>query len=260
MLYKSLSKSAYVLWALFGIAIFIGLWCVLTYSGIVNSLFLPSPTAVLSALKNLLINGELLSDIGASVFRIITGFILATIVAIPLGIALGVSKKFEAITEPIIDFIRYIPPSAFIPVAILWLGIAETSKLFIVFISITPFFILMIANIVLQTKTELVEAGLTLGATKGNVIKKIIVPYALPGIWDAMRLQIGAAWTFVILAEIVGSNSGLGHLMMQSQRFLRTDNIFAALIVVGILGLLTDYFFKAGYKVFFPWKEKTNNA
>lgn len=260
MLYKNLAKSAYVLWALFGIAIFIAIWSLLTYTGAVSSLFLPSPTAVLNALQELFFHGQLLADMGASIFRIIVGFLLATVIAIPLGVALGVSNKFEALVEPIVDFIRYIPPSAFIPVAILWLGIAETSKIFIVFISIAPFFVLMIANIVLQTKKELIEAALTLGASKPAIIKKVIIPYALPSIWDAMRLQIGAAWTFVILAEIVGSNSGLGHLMVQSQRFLRTDNIFAVLIVVGVLGLLTDYLFKVSYKSFFPWAERANDA
>lgn len=256
MSYKSLSKSAYLFWAILGVAIFLSVWSLLTYGGYVNPLFLPTPTAVLAALQNLLVNGSLLADIAASVFRIIVGFLLATVVSIPLGIALGVSRKFEALVEPIVDFVRYIPPSAFIPVAILWLGIAETEKIFIVFISIAPFFVLMIANIVAQTKKELVEAAQTLGASKAALISRVILPNSWPAIWDAMRLQVGAAWTFVILAEIVGANSGLGHLMVESQRFLRTDNIFAVIIVVGLLGILTDYIFKVSYKLFFPWTEK----
>lgn len=200
----------------------------------------------------------MLSDIGASMYRILLSFLLSLIVSLPLGIALGNSRKFEALTEPIIAFVRYIPPSAFIPLAIIWFGIGESEKVVILFLGVAPYLTLLIADIVINTRQELIEAGLTLGADRWEIITKVILPSSMPGIWDSFRLMIGAAWTFVIIAEIVGASSGLGHLMIESQRFLRTDNIFAVIVVIGILGLATDYFFKITYKLFFPWTEKSH--
>src|SRR3989338_766354 len=255
---RKISKTHYISLAIFGLLIFLLVWSLLTYTGFVRSFFLPTPTKVLSAIITLLTEGSLLADIFASVYRILLGFLLSLVVALPLGIALGVSRKFEAFTEPLIAFIRYIPPSAFIPLAIIWFGIGEMEKVVILFLGIAPYLTLLITDTVINTRRELVEAALTLGATGKNIITKVIFPNALPGIWDSFRIMVGAAWTFVIIAEIVGASSGLGHLMIQSQRFLRTDNIFAAIVVVGFLGFCTDYFFKITYKLFFPWTEKSH--
>lgn len=253
-----ISKTRYISLAILGLLIFFLAWSLLTYTGIVRSFFLPTPTKVLSSIITLLIEGSLLSDIFASVYRILLGFLLSLVVALPLGIALGVSRKFEAFTEPLISFVRYIPPSAFISLAIIWFGIGELEKVMILFLGVAPYLTLLIADIVISTRRELVEAALTLGATGKDIITKVVFSNALPGIWDSFRLMIGAAWTFVIIAEIVGASSGLGHLMIESQRFLRTDNIFAAIVVIGFLGLATDYFFKITYKIFFPWTEKSH--
>lgn len=255
---KQISRARYVISASTGLLIFLLLWFSVSSSGLVKDFFLPSPIQVLSAIKSLLLEGSLLADIFASVYRILLGFFFSLVVALPLGIALGISRKFEALTEPLIAFIRYIPPSAFIPLAIIWFGIGELEKVVILFLGVAPYLTLLIADIVINTKRELMEVALTLGATGKDIITKVVFPSALPGIWDSFRIMIGAAWTFVIIAEIVGASSGLGHLMIESQRFLRTDNIFAAIVVIGFLGLATDYFFKITYKIFFPWTEKSH--
>lgn len=255
---RKIGRAQYIALAVLGLLIFLLGWSLLTYTGFVRSFFLPTPTKVLSAIVSLLTKGGLLADIFASVYRILLGFLLSLIIALPLGIALGVSRKFEAFTEPLIAFIRYIPPSAFIPLAIIWFGIGEMEKVIIIFLGVAPYLTLLIADIVISTRRELVEAALTLGASSKDIIAKVVFPSALPGIWDSFRIMIGAAWTFVIIAEIVGASSGLGHLMIESQRFLRTDNIFAAIVVIGFLGLATDYFFKITYKIFFPWTEKSH--
>lgn len=253
-----ISKLHYVVLAISGLLVFLLLWSIVSYSGLVKEFFLPSPTKVLSAMMSLLKEGTLLTDISASVYRILLGFLASLLVSLPLGIALGVSRRFEAFTEPLIAFIRYIPPSAFIPLAIIWFGIGESEKVVILFLGIAPYLTLLIADIVANTRRDLVDTALTLGANRKQIIAKVIVPSSLPGIWDSFRIMIGAAWTFVIIAEIVGASSGLGHLMIESQRFLRTDSIFAAIVVIGVLGLITDYFFKITYKVFFPWTEKSH--
>lgn len=251
-------RGQYIRYAVFGLLIFLSVWSLLTYTGFVRPFFLPSPTAVLSAIVTLLAEGRLLADVFASVYRILLGFLLSIVISVPVGIAMGVSRRFEAFTEPLIAFVRYIPPSAFIPLTIIWFGIGELEKVAILFLGIAPYLTLLIADIVLHTRRELVDAALTLGASRTDVITKVILPQALPGMWDAFRIMFGAAWTFVIIAEIVGASSGLGHLMIESQRFLRTDNIFAAVVVIGFLGLVTDYAFKITYKIFFPWTEKSH--
>lgn len=255
---RKISKIQYVSLAILGLLIFLLAWSLLTYTGFVKSFFLPTPTKVLSSIISLITEGSLLSDIFASFYRILLGFLLSLIISLPLGISLGISRKFEALTEPLIAFIRYIPPSAFIPLAIIWFGIGDLEKVAILFLGVAPYLTLLIADIVISTKRELVEAALTLGASHKDIITKVVIPNSMPGIWDSFRLMIGAAWTFVIIAEIVGASSGLGHLMIESQRFLKTDNIFAAIVVIGFLGLATDYFFKITYKIFFPWTEKSH--
>ncbi len=255
---KKISKANYVISAIVGLLVFIILWTVVSTSGFIKDFFLPTPSQVISATISLIKEGSLFTDIFTSLYRILLGFLASMVVSLPLGIALGTSRRFEAFTEPLIAFIRYIPPSAFIPLAIIWFGIGELEKVAILFLGVAPYLTLLIADTVSNTRRELAEAALTLGANKSQVITKVVLPNSLPGIWDSFRLMIGAAWTFVIIAEIVGASAGLGHLMIESQRFLRTDTIFAAIIIIGLLGLITDYFFKITYKMFFPWTEKSN--
>lgn len=252
---RRMSKTQYFMLACLGMAVVLLAWSLLTYTGLVKQFFLPTPTKVLSTIGSLLIQGSLLQDSLASIYRILLGFLLSLVVSLPLGIGLGTSKRFEALTEPLIAFIRYVPPSAFIPLAIIWFGIGEWEKIAILFLGVAPYLILLIADIVKNTRRELVEAAFTLGAESKDIITKVIIPSSMPGIWDSFRIMIGAAWTFVIIAEIVGASSGLGHLMIEAQRFLRTDNIFAGIVVIGLLGLTTDYSFKITYKLFFPWME-----
>lgn len=260
MLEDKISKTKYFALAILGFLIFLLLWGSLSYTGFVPSFFLPTPTKVLIAISTLFAQGSLSTDIFTSLYRILLGFGFSLVVALPVGIALGVSRKFEAFAEPLIAFVRYIPPSAFIPLAIIWFGIGELEKIIILFLGVAPYLALLIADIVANTRRELIDVALTLGANQKNLIFKVIVPNSMPGIWDSFRIMIGAAWTFVIIAEIVGASAGLGHLMVESQRFLRTDNIFAGIVIIGCLGLITDYFFKITYKLFFPWTEKSSNA
>lgn len=254
------SKLQYITLGLSGLLLFLLIWSLLSYAGIIAHIFLPTPTSVVSAVSTLFISGHLFADILVSASRILLGLLCSLIVAVPVGFALGLSRKFEAFAEPLIAFIRYIPPSAFIPLAIIWFGFGEIEKTIILFLGIAPYLALLIADVVASTQHELIETALTLGANHINIITKVIFPNALPAIWDSFRIMVGAAWTFVIIAEIVGASSGLGHLMVQAQRFLRTDSIFAGIVIIGLLGLMTDYFFKITYKIFFPWTEKSSNA
>ncbi len=242
----------------FGVASFLALWSLATYSGFVEPLFLPSPTAVLRAIGNLFRDFNLLQDIWASVFRILIGFGLSVVIAIPLGIYLGMSKAAEAFLEPIISFIRYTPISALVPLFMLWLGIGETEKIFLIFAGVLPNLVMMIFDVVANARREYTEVAYSLGVGNRNILFSVILPQSLPGIWDAMRVNIGLAWTLIILAEIIAATSGLGHVIITSQRFLQTANVMGAMFIIGTLGLFTDLLFKVSYKFLFPWMTKSH--
>lgn len=253
---KEISARGYISLVFLGVLLSIVIWSALTYTGIVKPLFLPTPTKVINAAVVLFTQFDLISDILVSIYRIMIGFALAVIISIPLGILVGTIKPVEAFLEPLVAFIRYIPPSAYIPLSILWFGISDIEKFFIIFIVTAPYMLLMVADVVSKTKKELIEAGYTLGATTSQIYTKVIIPYSMPGIWDVIRILSGVSWTFIIMAEIIAATSGLGHVLIQSQRFLKTDNVVAVMLIIGTLGLLTDYLFKYTYKKFFPWSEK----
>tara|TARA_Y100000310_G_scaffold306310_1_gene347325 strand:- start:806 stop:1594 length:789 start_codon:yes stop_codon:yes gene_type:complete len=254
MVRKLTEKREYFLIAILGFIAFFTLWYFATL--FVKDIFLPTPLKALYTIFDLFKNFNLFEDMTASIYRITSGFVLASIIAIPLGVLIGTNKRAQAFFEPLIAFVRYMPASAFIPVAILWFGIADMQKIFIVFIGVFPYLTLMVSDVVANVKNEFIEAGYTLGATTKQIYSKIVIPYSLPGIWDSMRIMFGSAWTFLIIAEIVSATPGLGHMIMSSQRFLKTENIFAGIVLIGILGLITDSLFKLGYKKFFPWSEK----
>lgn len=251
-----ISRGQYLLLASLGIFSLISLWALVSFSGFIKPFFLPTPAAVFDSVVKLFRDLNLLGDIWISLYRILIGFTLAVIFSIPLGIYIGMSKKGEAFFEPIVSFVRYIPPSAFVPLFILWFGIGELQKVLLIFIGTAPFLTLLIFDVVANTKKEYVEAAYTLGAKKKDIIYRIIIPQSLPGIWDAMRIMTGAAWTLVVLAEIIAATSGLGYLIITSQRFLKTSNVIAAIFIIGLLGLFTDLMFKLSYKKLFPWQEK----
>lgn len=219
--------------------------------------FLPTPAAVLRVLLRLLQTPALWYDAAASVGRIFIGFLLSLIVAIPLGIMSGSSRTARAAIEPVAAVVRYIPPSAFIPISILWFGIGELEKHVVIFVSVAPYILVMVADAVAGVPHEYVEVARTLGASARQVYMRIIVPWSLPAIWDAMRVMIGAAWTFIILAEITAAESGLGFRLIQAQRFLKTSEVIAFMIVIGVLGLLTDLGSQNAYRRFFPWAQKS---
>jgi NitT/TauT family transport system permease protein len=259
-IHQQISKGSRLFLAFWGITFLFDLWVCASYSGFIKPFFLPSPVAVFSAAIELFRKFGLTGDILMSVYRIALGFFLSVAVSVPLGIYLGINKKGEALFDPIISFIRYIPPSAFVPLFILWFGIGELQKWLLIFAGVAPYLTLLIFDVVSNTKKVYAEIAYTLGSSYSDIVFRVIVPQSLPGIWDSMRIMIGAAWTFVILAEIIAATSGLGYLIITSQRFLKTANVIAAIFIIGMLGLIIDVFFKFLYRKFFPWAEKFTYA
>lgn len=233
-------------------------WSALSYSGAVQPFFLPSPTQVLRSSITLFGDHGYLLDIWTSVYRILWGFVLSVVVGVPLGIALGVNRHAEAAIEPFIDFIRYMPVAGFIPLCILWLGIGDSQKIAIIFIGTFFQLVPLVMNATSSLPREFLDTSRTLGARDFYIIRRVVVPYALPAIYDALRISIGIAWTYLVVAEIVAASSGIGHVIIEAQRYLKTSHIFVGILTVGVLGLLTDYGFKALRPRVFPWTSALN--
>jgi NitT/TauT family transport system permease protein len=235
--------------------LFVLVWSIATFGGFVQKTFLADPWAMLQSGWTLLTKMGFGKDIGMTVFRVVGGFLIAAALAVPLGVAMGAYKPVEAFFEPFISFARYLPASAFIPLLILWVGIGEAQKLAVIFIGSFFSLVLMISVAVGNTRRDLVEAAYTLGVKDHSLISRVLVPGAAPEIAEQLRMVLGWAWTYVIVAELIGASSGIGHMITDSQSLLATDQIIFGIIVIGLIGLVSDLLFKAMNRKLFPWAQ-----
>lgn len=233
--------------------LFVLVWAGFTLGGFVSPTFLASPVTMVREGWLLFTEFNFIHDIGMTVWRVLGGFVMAAVIAVPLGIAMGAYKPVEAFLEPFVSFCRYLPASAFIPLLILWAGLGETQKLLVIFIGSVFQIILMVAVIVGGARRDLVEAAYTLGASSGGIVRRVLIPGAAPGIAETLRLVLGWAWTYVIVAELIGSSSGIGHMITDSQALLNTGQIIFGIIVIGIIGLISDLAFKVLNRRLFAW-------
>lgn len=230
------------------------LWSGLSYGKMVDPLFLPTPTATLQASLQLFSSG-FWTDIGMTVFRVMTGFIIAAVVAIPLGVLIGTYAPISAFFEPVFSFVRYMPASAFIPLFIFWIGIGESEKVAIIILGSLPQLVLMTATNIRNVHSSLIEVSYTLGTNRKNVLWKVILPKAMPDITDTLRIVLGWAWTYVIVAEMVGASSGIGFKILQAQRTVDVGKIFVGILILGLIGLIIDNLLLFLNKKLYPWNE-----
>jgi NitT/TauT family transport system permease protein len=233
--------------------VFFALWSAVTFGGLVSRTFLADPVTMLREGYALFTEHGFAKDVGMTVWRVVGGFVLAAVLAVPLGIAMGAYKPVEAFFEPFISFARYLPASAFIPLLILWAGIGEMQKLLVIFIGSFFQVVLMVAVTVGATRRDLVEAAYTLGASSIGVVRRVLLPSAAPAIAETLRLVLGWAWTYVIVAELIGASSGIGHMITDSQALLNTGQIIFGIIIIGAIGLVSDFAFKWANQRLFPW-------
>jgi NitT/TauT family transport system permease protein len=233
--------------------LFFAAWGYATLGGHVSKTFLASPLTMVEEGWLLLTRHGFLGDIGITIWRVLGGFALAATVAVPTGVLMGAYKPIEAFLEPFVSFARYLPASAFIPLLILWAGLGELQKLLVIFIGAVFQIILMVALTVASVRRDLVEAALTLGARDAGILARVLIPAAAPEIAECLRLVLGWAWTYVIVAELIGSSSGIGHMIIDSQALLATGQIIFGIIVIGVIGLISDFLFKWANRRLFPW-------
>ncbi len=231
-------------------------WAIATYGGFVDTLFFPEPHTVVTAFWKTLLDGTLLKHTWSSLVVINIGFALSSVLAIPLGILMGSFRIVQAAIEPVVNFTRYLPVTSMIPLLILWIGIGLEEKVAVIFIGTFFQQIVMIADTARQVPNEMFSAAYTLGAGRGQVVSRVLVPATLPGVIDTLRVTMGWAWTYLVVAELVASNSGLGYMSMQAMRGLHAERIFLAILVIGVLGMITDQLFKLAKRHLLPWAEQ----
>jgi NitT/TauT family transport system permease protein len=250
---QAIPRRVYGVLALAGLLLPLLAWALLAAMGKVDPVFLPGPGQVLGRIRSWALEDDLLADTGISVMRVVAGWALSALVALPLGLFIGTWRAVQALLEPLTDFIRYMPAVAFIPLVMLWVGIDEGAKVAIIFIGTFFQMVLMVAEDVRRVPMAQIEAAQTMGATRTEVVEKVIVASAKPALLDTLRITMGWAWTYLVVAELVAANSGLGFAILKAQRFLQTDKIFAGILLIGLIGLVIDQLFRFVHRRAFPW-------
>jgi NitT/TauT family transport system permease protein len=231
------------------------IWCVLTYGGFVTPDFLPSPTETLRGTLQLFLQYDLLEAVLVSTRRIGLAFLLASAVALPLGVLMGAFEPVNRFFEPIVAPLRYMPISGFISILILWFGIYEKEKIAFLFLGVFVYLLPVVVTAIRTVPEELVQTSLTLGASRWQVIRTVLLPASLPEIFDSFRVMNAILWTYVILAEWVNPGHGLGYIIELARTHQKASWAFAGLLVIGGIGLLTDFVIRILSGWFFRWRE-----
>lgn len=252
---RGITLRSYRLLALGGFAALFALWAWVSHRESMNPVFVPTPEDVLRAARALAADEKLWLDLKLSIFRVTAGFLLAAAVGVPLGLWMGSFKVVEALTQPIVEFVRYVPVPALIPILMVLFGIDELSKIALIWVGTFFQLVLMVADEVRRVPDNLLQVSYTLGARRGEVIRRVLWPAARPGIFDALRLCNGWAWTYVVVAELVAANEGLGYRILKFSRFLQTPQMWVYVILLGLIGLTLDAAFRALNRRLFHWAE-----
>ncbi len=218
--------------------------------------FLPSPQHVVGTLIRLIEEKNFLADVGISLYRVIFSFFVATVIAVPLGVFMGCFSNMRALINPILSGWRYLPAASFIPLLLVWFGPTDTQKLALLFLGVIFFLVALILDNTEAVEKSLVEAALTMGANRWQIVMGVVARAASPAIVDSLRNMIAVSWTYLVIAEIVAAQDGIGAVMMRAGRFLKVDIIMAGILAIGILGVLTDIAFRLLAYWMFPWNRK----
>lgn len=246
------------------VVVLLAAWSVLSYvevtrdgkvDALVPHFFLPAPDQVLKSLLYLFFEKDLHLAIGVSALRIVKAIGLSVLVALPLGIAMGSFDVINRVFQPIVAPMRYLPITAFIPLLILWFGIDESQKVAFLFLGTVVYLLPAVVDAVRLVPEELVQTAFTLGATKAQVIRTVLIPAALPAIFDGFRVMNAIAWTYIILAELVNPQNGIGYILRLAEQHLKPEWSFAGIVVVGVIGLATDLLIGGLNRLLFSWRE-----
>lgn len=235
-------------WILFLLA-----WHILAKSSLTPDALVPTPAKVAVALYDLIAEREFAIDILQSVKRILISFGIALAIALPLGIMMGAFPVVESFLNPLVSPFRYLPAPSFVPLLLMWLGTGDGQKIALLVIGVVWFLVTLLMDNTKNVRQEIVECSRTLGATRGNVVWRVIFPAALPSYLDTARQMLAVSWTYLVIAEIVAATDGIGAMMMRAKRFVRVEDILAGILVIGLLGLLFDLIFRLIHRLWFRY-------
>lgn len=221
------------------------IWEAVARIGLVNTTFLPSPSTVLGSMLLMVQKQNLLQHAGISTLRVWVAFILAAVMAIPIGILMSSYRVVGAALEPIIDFIRYLPVPALVPLSIIWFGVGESTKLYLLWLGTFFQLVLLVADDMRRVPHEYIEIAHTLGANTRQTLRDVAFRAMLPGLVDNLRITLGWCWTYLIIAEIVAADSGIGFVIWTARRYMKTPEVMAGVVVIGVIGLITDQLLRA---------------
>lgn len=235
------------------------LWTIITALKLVPPIFLPTPMAVIQAGIQMFAENNLLADILASCQRVLIGFMLSAVIGVPIGLAMGTFYSMDRIFSPLVGTIRYMPITGFVPLIIIWLGLGEPSKIAIVTLGVVLYNVIMVADAVKFIPNDMINVAYTMGANRWNVLWKVIVPATFPSVLDTLRVNISGAWNFVVIAELLAAQSGLGFKIIQAQRFLQTDKVLVCIFLIGAIGLMIDYSLRWLSHWLVPWADQVRH-
>jgi NitT/TauT family transport system permease protein len=230
------------------------IWAVVSYMGLVDDVFLPAPLSVLASFIELASGTFVLTHLAPSVLRVSAAYLLSVAIAFPLGTISSQMPWVERQLHPLLGFSRYLPVASLVPLCILWFGVGDAQKIAVITIGVVFQLTLLLAYDSASVPKELIEAGRTFGLAKFQIMRRIVIPYAMPAIWDHLRISAGWAWSYLVLAELVAGSRGVGYFVVQSQRYLQTDKVFAGILFIGILGAITDMLFRLSANKMFKWQ------
>jgi NitT/TauT family transport system permease protein len=232
------------------------IWCCLTYGGFIRSVFLPTPTGMWEGLIYFHNRNWLLPAIWRSFWRVTKSLFLVMIVGVPLGVLMGTFTPVDALLRKIISGAKSIPTTGIVGLIVVWFGIEESGKIVFLFIGAIFYMIILVKNAVLKVPEDYVRVALDLGANGRQMIWRVLLPGALPQIWEAIAVCNGIMWTYIVLAEFISANEeqlGLGYLLYRGSHTQQSGQVFATLIIIAVISSLTDYIFQVVRRRFFAW-------
>lgn len=236
-----------------GIVFLLGGWQLVATVFASKAFAVPTIAATIAALVELWRSGELVGDLAASTQRIAIGYTASFVIGSAVGLAVGSFRSVEAFVEPQFGFLRYIPATALTPLLLIWLGIDEAPKIALILLGTVFYNALMVGDVVRSVPGPLINAAYTLGAGRGTVLRRVILPHSWPGMLDVARINLAAAWLMLVVAELLAANDGLAFRIVRAQRFRRIDRMFALLLVFGLIGAASDLFLRWLRNRTSPW-------
>ncbi len=251
-------RSIYALVMAFSVGASLIVWWGVSASGLLPDAYFPDPVRVLFAGISMFRDQGFALDVLASAARIGAAFAISAILAIPLGLMMSSFKVAEGLFEPLVDFIRYVPVPSLLPIFVLLSGIGEEAKFLVLFFGTFFQLVLLIKDDADQMSDAYFDVGRTMGARTADLMRDLLIPYLLPQIYDRLRVTLGWCWTYLVIAELIAVDRGMGRIIKEAQRFQDADRLFVCFIVLGLIGFFTDYIAKFFYHVLFPYAPRAS--